>query len=239
MSPRLRHLSLGALPYDDALVLQRSLHAERLRGEGEDTVLTLEHLPGVLTAGRRARPENLVATAEVLAARGIQLRDVDRGGDWTWHGPGQLVAYPIVALAGWGLDVPAFVAGLETAMVEVARRALLRIELDPGRLGRRPGYPGCWLWGPAGLVKLGAVGVHVRRFVSLHGLALNLDPDPWGFAHIVPCGLAEPTSSLGRLARAAGRDPSLLPTVAEAGAWIAELLPRCWGGEVGAAEALD
>ncbi len=229
---KLVHEHLGAVDYDTAWALQRRLHAERLAGRGRDTLLTLEHSPGVLTAGRRALDRNLRTSRDALEAEGVQVRDVERGGDWTWHGPGQLVAYPVLALKGWDLDVPAFVAGLESAMATIAQRALDRAGLEL-RAGRRCGYPGLWVLGD-GFVKLGAVGVHVRRFVTLHGLALNLDPEPWGFARIVPCGLKEPTSSLARLIGSGER----LPSVEQAGLELAELLPRLWRGELPAAPTI-
>lgn len=222
------HRHLGAMAYADALVEQQRIHALRLDGAGEDTLLTVEHRPGVLTGGRRARPANLLRSPEELTALGVDCVAVDRGGDWTWHGPGQLVAYPIVRLPGWGLDVPGFVAGLEAAMGAIAAEVLGRAE----GLGRRCGYPGLWFAGPEGLCKLGAVGVHVRRFVTLHGLALNLDPEPWGFDHIVPCGLQEPTSSLARVLRSEGGDVRRVPTVEQAAQTLAELLPRAWRGEL-------
>ena len=230
------HRHLGAVSYDEALLQQRSLHADRLVGRGEDTLLTLEHVPGLLTGGRRADEAHVLSDERALAAAGVSRLRVDRGGDWTWHGPGQLVAYPIVRLSAWGLDVPGFVAGLEAAMFAVAAAALAGLDLGP--LGRRCGYPGLWIERPDGLAKLGAVGVHVRRFVSLHGLALNLDPDPWGFEHIVPCGLAEPVTSLARLVRAAGGESGSVPSVAEAAEQLAAALPAAWRGEIGPAPAL-
>jgi lipoyl(octanoyl) transferase len=222
------HRHLGAATYADALAEQHRLFDLRLVGEGEDTLLTLEHDPGVLTGGRRARDEHLVSDPITLAEAGVQRLRVDRGGDWTWHGPGQLVAYPIVRLKGLGLDVPAFVAGLEAAMAAVANAATRGV--DVGVFGRRCGYPGLWVERHDGLAKLGAVGVHVRRFVTLHGLALNLDPDPWGFEHIVPCGLAEPVTSLVRLVEEAGGDPSQVPDVAQAAYQLADILPAGWRG---------
>lgn len=224
------HEHLGAIGYDEAWALQRRLHEDRLAGRGHDTLLTLEHRPGVLTAGRRALDGNLRTPRAALEAAGVQLRAVERGGDWTWHGPGQLVAYPIVALTGWDLKVPAFVDGLESAMATLAQRAIDAAGL-PLTAGRRCGYPGLWAVGER-FVKLGAVGVHVRRFVTLHGLALNLDPQPWGFEHIVPCGLLDETSSLARI----GAGP--LPSVEEAGSELADLLPRLWRGELPAAPIL-
>jgi lipoyl(octanoyl) transferase len=161
------HRHLGAVAYGDALALQRRLHRQRLAGEGEDTLLTLEHAPGVLTGGRRARDENLLVGAAALEAAGVSTVRVERGGDWTWHGPGQLVAYPIVRLSGLGL-------------------------------------------------------------VSLHGLALNLDPDPWGFDFIRPCGLSEPVTSLARLLGGAGE----VPTVEQAARRLAAALPAAWAGDL-------
>ncbi len=224
------HRALGACDYDEALRLQQAVHAARLRGDGEDTLFTLEHSPGLLTGGRRALDSNLLADPAEMDRAGVQRRRVERGGDWTWHGPGQLVAYPILRLADWGLDVPSFVAGLESAMAALASEALGALDL--GVIGRRSGYPGLWIDGPGGLMKLGAVGVHVRRFVTLHGLALNLDPRPWGFDFIRPCGLSEPVTSLARLLEGVGADPAGLPSIAAAGERLVELLPRAWRGEL-------
>ena len=218
----LEHRHLGGVDYDTAWRLQRELREERLAGRGRDVLLTLEHDPPVLTAGRRATPAGL------RNAEGIQQRTIERGGEWTYHGPGQLVGYPIVALGGWKLRVTDFVAGLETAMAVIARRA----RLDGVIVGRRCGFPGAWTSGPAGVAKLGAVGVHVRRFVSLHGLALNLDPEPWGFDRIVPCGLAEEVLSVRRLIARYDGDETATPTVSEGAAMVAELLPAAWRGEI-------
>jgi lipoate-protein ligase B len=223
---------LGTASWDEAHRRQLELRAERLQGQGADTLLTVEH-PPVLTAGRRADPADLLGTVEELEAEGIAVRRAERGGSWTWHGPGQLVAYPIVRLPGWGLTVPDFVAGLELAMVELTRRALERCGADPLEAGRRCGYPGAWITRDGRPAKVGAVGVHVRRFVSLHGLAWNLDLDPWGFDRIVPCGLhGVETTSVRRLVVERGGDPERLPTVGDSASALAELLPTIWRGEL-------
>ena len=231
--PVLEHRHLGTAPYDVAWALQRE-HRERvLGGQAGDLLLTVEHDPPVITAGRRSRSEHLRATEDELGQHGVQVRQSERGGSWTWHGKGQLVAYPIVALRGRKLRVPDFVAGLEAAMAAVVRQCFEAAGLratDGLRVGRRCRYPGLWVEAPGmGCAKLGAVGVHMHRFVSLHGLALNLDPEPWGFHWILPCGLAEETTtSVARVARALGGDPASLPSVAEAADLLAGILPRCW-----------
>ncbi len=212
----LEHRHLGRLRYQAAWALQHEIRSERIRRHRCDILLTVEHEP-VLTAGRRAQPEHLLRSAESLAELGVDLHYVERGGDWTWHGPGQLVAYPIVSLTERGLRVPEFVAVLEEAMADVARRvAGSRQDLD---FGPRPGHPGLWASCDGRRLKIGAVGVHVERGVTMHGLALNLDPVPWGFELIVPCGLVgAETSSLRRLLGEG------IPTVDDAAGWLATAL---------------
>ena len=233
-APLLVHRPLGRMAYDEALTIQRAYRLELLHGKGDDLLLTVEHDPGVLTAGRRALPTELRLDVDELSQLGVQVREVERGGSWTWHGPGQLVAYPVVALRRWKLRVPAFVAGLEWAMTILLERILSRSGIDRHsvglRIGQRPGFPGTWVERSDGShAKVGAVGVHVRRFVSLHGLALNLNPEPWGFQWIVPCGLQDvETTSAARLIDEFGGDATALPSVQQAGEELADLLPRCW-----------
>jgi lipoate-protein ligase B len=222
--------------YDPTWDLQKSIRERLLQGEGPCALLTLEHSPAVITGGRRSEPADLLTAPEELERRGILLRTIERGGSWTWHGPGQLVGYPIVALKRWGLRVPDFVAGLEGAMLELTGWALQRtgvaIETAGWQLGRRCGFPGAWLRRPGGAyVKIGAVGVHFRRFVSLHGLAWNLDPDPWGFELIQPCGLTDEVTSARRLCDELGGDAERLPSREQAGERLAQILPLWWGGE--------
>jgi len=228
----LEHRPLGRADYDTTWALQRQLRDDRVAGRGADVLLTVEHDPPVLTAGRRSDEAGLRQSREALEAAGYQLRSVERGGEWTYHGPGQLVGYPIVAIRPRRLDVTAFVAGLEASMARITVRALERAGVDVEaagiEVGRRCGYPGAWLQQGDRLAKLGAVGVHFRKFVSLHGLALNLDPEPWGFDRIVPCGLGDEVTSVRREIERAGGDVARLVTVAEAAGWLADALPEVW-----------
>lgn len=222
----LEHRHLGLLDYDSAWTLQRRLR-ERLLADPQapDVLLTVQH-PPVLTAGKRALAANLLRPRSELEALGVAVRDVERGGDWTWHGPGQLVGYPIVSLRRRRIAVKHFVGALEGAMIDLADRAFAAAGLSLPLIRKR-GQPGAWLDEPGGpRRKLGATGVNIRHGVSLHGLALNLDPDPWGFDYIVPCGLSGvETTSVARLIAERGGDPAALPSVQVAGAWLAECLP--------------
>ena len=231
--PALLHRELGSVHYDPTWELQKSIRQGLIDGHGSDVLLTLEHSPPVVTGGRRSEAEDLLGSPGELSERGILLRKIERGGSWTWHGPGQLVAYPLVALKRWGLRVPEFVAGLEFAMLDLTdwalRQAGVDLQLHGWQLGRRPGFPGAWLRRPSGnFVKVGAVGVHFRRFVSLHGLAWNLDPDPWGFDLIHPCGLQEEVTSVRRLTEELAGQISAVPTRTEAASYLAEILPGRW-----------
>jgi lipoate-protein ligase B len=186
------HLSdLGRSRYTDALALQRELQVRRKAGEIADTLLLTEHQP-VFTLGRFADGGNLLVPGEMLTARGIDLVHVERGGDITYHGPGQLVAYPILDLRGFGRDVHRYIRGLEETAI--------RLLAEYGVQGeRRKGTPGVW----AGTRKIASVGVHISRWVTMHGIAINVDMDLSPFALINPCGLAgmEMTSIAQELAR--------------------------------------
>lgn len=201
---------LGRVPYRSAWELQKRLAAERAAGAVADQLLLLEHEP-VLTLGRHADPRHVLAPPEVLMARGIEVVRVERGGEVTYHGPGQLVAYPIVALAERGLGVRAFVRLLEAALAETC--AAFGIAAGP-----RPGHPGCWC-DPDGPLprKIGALGLRVERGVSYHGIALNVDLDLGAFELIDPCGMPglRSTSIAAELAR---RDPAARPPTVEAAA---------------------
>lgn len=173
---------LGRVPYREAWELQHRLVAERVAGAIPDRLLLLEH-PAVLTLGRRADPAHVRAAAADLAARGIEVIRVERGGEVTYHGPGQLVAYPILALATRGLLIRPLVRALETAMVETC--ASFGVVA-----GRRDGQPGCWV-DPDGSAprKIGALGLRIERGVSYHGIALNVAPDLADFDLIDACGM--------------------------------------------------
>jgi lipoyl(octanoyl) transferase len=184
---------LGTVDYQTAWALQRELADARVAG-GPDTLLLLEH-PSVYTAGRRTLPEE-------RPVDGTAVVDTDRGGKITWHGPGQLVGYPIVGLAE-PLDVVNFVRRLEESLIHVCAE----LGLETGRV---PGRSGVWLSaddnGPAR--KLGAIGIRVSRATTLHGFALNCDCDLDAFSAIVPCGISDAgvTSLTAELGRRVGVD---------------------------------
>ncbi len=173
---------LGRVEYPDSHALQRRLVDERAAGEIPDQLLLLEH-PAVLTLGRQSDPAHIRASAEELAARGIAVERIERGGEVTYHGPGQLVAYPIIRLHERGLLLRPFVRALEAALVETC--AALGVEA-----ARRDGHPGCWC-DPDGTAprKIGAVGLRVERGISFHGIALNVTVDTADFDLIDPCGM--------------------------------------------------
>jgi lipoyl(octanoyl) transferase len=178
---------LGRVPYSATWALQNELAERRRRREIGDRVLLLEHEP-VYTIGRGGDERNLLATPERLASLGAELVRIDRGGDITFHGPGQLVAYPIVELRD-SLDLRRYVRALEAAIIATA--ASVGVEAD-----RVEGRPGVWVDGAR---KLAAIGVRVRRGVTTHGLALNVSTDLAWFAEMIPCGLPDiEVTSLGR-----------------------------------------
>jgi lipoyl(octanoyl) transferase len=184
---------LGTIGYEDAWAVQRELANSRVDG-GPDTLLLLEH-PSVYTAGRRTLPEE-------RPVDGTAVIDTDRGGKITWHGPGQLVGYPIIGLAE-PLDVVNFVRRLEESLIRVCRE----LGLETGRVQGRSG-----VWVPADAQgparKVGAIGVRVSRATTLHGFALNCDCDLSAFSSIVPCGIADAgvTSLTAELGRHVGVD---------------------------------
>lgn len=176
---------LGRVPYGEAVSLQeRELELRRLE-DAVDQVLLCEH-PHVVTQGRSAKPENLIATPDQLAARGISLFEAARGGDVTYHAPGQLVGYPIVDLDARGeRDVHAFLRALEQLLIDT----LAAFELPARRV---EGKTGVFMAGSATqepLRKVASIGIGVRRWVTWHGFALNVSLDLAGFDVIVPCGL--------------------------------------------------
>ena len=191
---------LGLTDYPEALALQRAHAGARADGTGPDTFLLLEH-PPTYTAGRRT-------TDDERPTDGTPVVDVDRGGKITWHGPGQLVGYPIIAL-GDPVDVVDYVRRLEQALIEVCDRLGLRT-------GRIDGRSGVWLAASGGRPerKVAAIGVRVDRGVTLHGFALNCDNAMSGFDGIVPCGIAD--AGVTTLSRELGRDVTtaeVLPAV--------------------------
>ncbi|UCF10875.1 MAG: lipoyl(octanoyl) transferase LipB [Candidatus Bipolaricaulota bacterium] len=195
MKDRIEHVPLGRIDYVAALAAQRCAHACRSRGEIRDLVLTAEHDP-VLTVGRSGSLDDLLVSPEQLREEGIPVHRVERGGGITYHGPGQLVVYPILDLKERGLDLRRYVRLLEDAMLATARAFGVRARRDERR-------PGAWV----GSRKLASVGIHVRRWVTLHGFALNVDARRDHFAMIRPCGEAIEIVSLSDLTV---RTPSML-----------------------------
>ena len=176
---RLEIRELGRVPYAEALALQERLRDARLDGRGRDTVLLLEH-PDVITFGRGARSRNARLSDEALRAAGYQVVCVNRGGDVTWHGPGQLIGYPILDLERHGRDVHLYLRQLEGVLIDTLADFGI-----PAR--RRDGYAGVWLDESH---KIASIGVGMRRWVTLHGFALCVSCDLSRFDAIVPCGLA-------------------------------------------------
>ncbi len=186
----------GRMRYADALVLQQRFIDARKRGEGEDTLLFLEH-PHVVTMGRNGKESNVLASPDVLARTGIDYFETNRGGDVTYHGPGQLVGYPIVDLREWRRDVHAYFHGVEQSLID----ALAVFGITAERIPER-GYEGVWVNG----AKVAAIGVHISRWITSHGFALNIDTDVSYFKYIVPCGLTKPVCSLRSLGCRASRE---------------------------------
>lgn len=178
---------LGRAGYREAWDLQLDLVRARKAGALCDQLLFVEH-PPTITLGRNARAANVLADPGRLNALGVTVEETDRGGDVTYHGPGQVVAYPILDLRSWRRDVGAYLRALE----EVVIRTLSEFGV---RSGRAEGLTGVWVEG----AKIAALGVHLSRWVTSHGLALNVSTDLSYFGLIVPCGLTKPVTSLERV----------------------------------------
>ncbi|HEX7060205.1 MAG TPA: lipoyl(octanoyl) transferase LipB [Solirubrobacterales bacterium] len=189
MSSEILVVDCGVVPYDEAVVAQRWLVGARQDGSIPDVLLLLEHTP-VYTRGRRSTPQELPMAAEWYEMQGIAVRDTDRGGRVTYHGPGQLVAYPIVSLEPYGDDVHEYVRRLERVAIAALAAHGVETETIEGltgiwTLGEAPGSSA----GPDEAHKIGSIGVHVSRGVTTHGLAINVNNDLQPFDWIVPCGI--------------------------------------------------
>ena len=200
---------LGRRPYAEVLELQRAVARARIAGEVPQDVLLLVEHPPVVTLGRSAKGAHLVASAELLAARGVELFEVERGGDVTFHGPGQLVGYPVVDLKRHKQDLHWYLRQVEEALI----RALAR----HGVAGwRSAGYTGVWVGDEPGVVggtrKIASIGVHARDWVTWHGFALNVATELAYFDLIVPCGIQGVTMT--SLARELGAGAPSLDVVA-------------------------
>ncbi len=193
--PTIEVITCGEVPYLEAWDRQRVLHAERVAGQRPDTLLLLTH-PPVVTLGRGADRAHLRLPEEGYAARGVELHETDRGGDVTYHGPGQLVGYPIVDLRGRGLGPREFLRRLETSIMGLLREYGIASE-------RIEGLTGVWVRDE----KVAAMGIRISRGVSQHGFALNVTTDPREFDLIVPCGI--PDKGVTSISLILGREVSL------------------------------
>jgi lipoyl(octanoyl) transferase len=188
VNPPLLVRHLGRVPYAEGLQIQEELVADRQAGRIVDVLLLLEHDP-VFTMGRSARAENVLLSAEALRERGFEIFETGRGGDVTYHGPGQVVGYPILELPAERRDVHRYVRDLEEVMI----RACAEYGIAAQRIA---GKTGVW----SGTEKVGAIGVRIARWVTSHGFALNVTNDLEPFALIVPCGIRDHgVTSLSRL----------------------------------------
>ena len=179
MSRTLHVRRLGRVEYEDGLAMQKALVEARAQGLVPDTLLLLEH-PRVITLGRAAKAHNILWPRQELEERGFAVFDTDRGGDVTYHGPGQIVGYPILDLKPDRKDVRKYVASVEEMMIRAAAEYGVKAERVAGRTG---------VWTAQG--KLGAIGVHISRWITSHGFAFNVRTDLADFAAIVPCGISD------------------------------------------------
>jgi lipoyl(octanoyl) transferase len=217
----IQYLYLGRVSYDEGLRLQTEAAALVAAGRAGNVLLLLEH-PPVLTLGRNAKRANILASDELLARRGVAVHEINRGGDVTYHGPGQLVGYPIFDLrtlrgqSGGRMGPVDFVRGMEEALIRLCGGLGLRA-------GRIKGLTGVWCPAAGGAErKIAAIGIHVAHGITSHGFAFNVTTDLGGFALIVPCGIADhAVTSLAQELR--GSEP--LPTLEE----IAHRAARSFG----------
>ncbi|MBL8237029.1 MAG: lipoyl(octanoyl) transferase LipB [Bryobacterales bacterium] len=185
---------LGRMRWAEAYALQQELGEQRKRQEVPDQLLLVEH-PHVVTMGRNGHMKNLIAGEEILSRTGIDFHHTNRGGDVTYHGPGQLVGYPILDLNEWKRDVHAYVRAVEDVII----RTIGVFGLEGGRV---EGATGVWVNG----AKVCAIGVHISRWVTSHGFALNVETDLQYFQYIIPCGLTLPVTSMRALGVSASMD---------------------------------
>jgi lipoyl(octanoyl) transferase len=210
-------LRLGRVGYADAFALQQTLVDARVAGDTEDLLLLLEHPPTITHSHTGRGLENLLGGAQALSARGVVVETTDRGGDITFHGPGQLVGYPIVALSAdrGERDLHLYLRRLEQVLMGIADRFGVATVRVPGRTGT---------WLLDGSRKLAAIGVKVRRWTTLHGFAINVSTDLSYFDLIVPCGI--PDAGVTSLARELGAAPSLDDVMDVAASEFAEVFER-------------
>ncbi|MCH8826459.1 MAG: lipoyl(octanoyl) transferase LipB [Chloroflexi bacterium] len=203
--------SLGLMPYRKAWDLQRRIHSQVVEGRSPNVLLLLEH-PHVYTLGRRGKPSDVLADAALLKKIGAEVHHVDRGGEVTYHGPGQLVGYAIINLRRWRGGPLKFVQSLERALICTLAEFGIQAESED-----RP--TGVWV----GRAKIAAIGVRVSRGATMHGFALNVSPDLLYFEHIVACGL--PEAAVTSMSQELERPPEAVEVV--------EAMTRCFGEAFG------
>jgi len=182
MSTRITVVDLGRRRYGEVLELQRSLCRQRASGEpGEDLLLLVEHEP-VVTLGRGTRATSLPVPRALLESRGLEVFEIERGGDVTLHAPGQLVGYPILDLSGWQRDLHWYLRQLEESLIRGLEALGIGAERNPGKTG---------VWTSGGTRKIASIGIHVKQWVTMHGFALNVGTDLSLFDLIVPCGIPD------------------------------------------------
>src|SRR5215471_13421712 len=201
-------VDLGRIGYAEAYALQKRIVAARKAGAIEDVLLLCEH-PHVITQGRNGKRENLLVGEHVLRQKGMEFYETSRGGDITYHGPGQIVGYPILNLGGIRRDVVWYVRMLEEAMI----RATAEFGITAKRVA---GKTGIWVESGNTEEKLGAIGVHISRWVTSHGFAYNVSTDLRFFDLIVPCGITDrKATSLEKLLRRAVAESEVAPRLAK------------------------
>ena len=172
-------LDTGLKDYMEVYALQKKLLAERIKDEIPDTLILTEH-PPTFTIGRKGGRENILVSNEVLGKNGIEVYEIDRGGDITYHGPGQIVGYPIINLAEWSKDIHLYLRSLE----EVIIRFLSHFKITAGRIND---YTGAWV----GDCKIAAIGIGVSKWTTFHGFCININPNKKHFRMITPCGIRD------------------------------------------------
>jgi lipoate-protein ligase B len=175
----LQYLDSGLIDYKNAWDLQKEIFNLRLNNKIEDTLLLLEH-PHTYTLGKTAKKEHLLENAESLKEKSISVYNIDRGGDITYHGPGQLVGYPIIDLTNWNKDAHKYLRNLEEVIIMVLKEFNITA-------GREPKYTGVWVNDN----KIAAIGIKISRWITMHGFAFNINPDLSFFSGIIPCGITE------------------------------------------------
>jgi len=214
---RTRWSFLGRVPYGEALELQVAAREAVKRGEGEERLILLEH-PHVYTLGRNATRADVLASPEWLAAHGVEVAFCDRGGQVTYHGPGQLVGYPVVSLSPDRRDIRRYVRDLQEVLVRTL--ADYGVAAEPGE---GQANIGVWTAGPEP-AKIASLGVHLSRWVTTHGFALNVTTDLALFAGIIPCGLS--AVRMTSIAERTGRTPALAEVAARAAVHFGRVFRR-------------